>query len=603
MNSSLNRVLRAQASQIVPERILRHPDKVYSVAFSPDGRYLVSGSITRHLHLWELPAAAAPVTLSGHTKFVWSASFSPDGKTIASASGDGAMFLWDVESRSYYRIMESHPSLVLSLYGSSFSPDGRYLAAACMDGKIRLWSTWNRQPSRRLEGHQGAVYSVAFSHDNRFLASGGEDETVRIWDVAERREVNVLARTDCRITNLVFSLDGRWLAYASADMKIYLSDLGSGATRVLSGHQGVVWKIDFSRDSRFLISASDDRKVIIWEVESGLQLNLLDAHSGSVNSVAFSPDGNLAASASDDKTVIIWDLKQLRERPEAYLRLVEKSPETQTDEDSPPPAEPAFILSALRATDALLPDNFLTLYRQLLDLTPNLDLKKNGGGHTYTVGGYHGLSHKGQLESLLAGEYLYPETLFLHRLSNNEALYYGREGGLRQRRRLVYILTQTGLEMSGTNELMARTLTFALIEKLLPAPVDIRHSFISADLSEALDPVTGSGARRLLAFKDPNPLAWLKILAAVTARVKSWRSDYLEIDTVWVIDPHAASDWVAESRAAAAVLRGLSRQVVWFADPAPESSLNPCKSHALFNDCHYLGDILPQPLFTGESKP
>ncbi len=597
MTSSLHKVLTEQAAAVVLHRTLDHSDKVYSVAFSPDGRYLVSGSVTRHLHLWDLSKdESVPVTLSGHTKFVWSASFSPDAKTIASASGDGAVFLWDVASRSYYRIMESHPSLVLSLYGSAFSPDGRYLAAACMDGKVLLWSTWNRHPARRLSGHKGAVYSVAFSADSRFLASGGDDEIVWIWDVATRQEINVLARPGSRVTSIVFSPDGRWLAYASADHNIYISNLGSGEVKILSGHQGLVWNVEFSPDSRFLISASDDRTVILWEVESGLKLNVLNRHQGAVNSVAFSPCGRFAASAGDDKTVLIWNLEQLRERPEAYLKLVEKGVAESVSDDIQDlvSATQDSVSDLLAKSDALLPENFLSTYRQLLNLTPNLELEKNGGGHLYTAGGYCGLSHKGELESLLPGEYLYPESLFLHRLGNHEALYYGREGGPRRRRRLVYILTQTGLEMSGSCDLLARCLSLALVKRRLPEPVALRHSFIGSDFGEALDPATGAGVRRLVEFQDRKPLAWLKILEEVTARIKKWQNEYLEIEIIWVLDAFAASDWERESRDGVKLLCASGRQVAWFVNPAPKDSPLICRSHSLFSQCNYLSEILPQ---------
>ncbi|MCK5680202.1 WD40 repeat domain-containing protein [bacterium] len=605
MALSLDRVLTKQAAQVVLHRTLKHREKVYCVAFSPDGRYLVSGSVSRHLHLWDLEKAESePVTFSGHTKFVWSVSFSPDGKTIASASGDGCLFLRDVKSGSHYRIMESHYSRVQAYYGSAFSPDGRYLAAACMDGDIHLWSTLNRYPARRLRGHKGAVYGVSFSADSRFLASGGDDETIRVWDVSARQEVNVLVRPGCRVTNIIFSADGNWLAYASANTQIYLSNLGTGEVRCLSGHQGVVWNVEFSPDSRFLISASNDQMVIIWEVKSGLNINVLSGHRGAVNSVAFAPDGSFAASASDDKTVRIWDLQHLKERPEAYLRLVEKQPDrlNQTDSADFFAETQRSVFNCLLNSEELLPENFVSIYRQMLDLLPNLSLEKSGGGHTYTVGGYHGLSHKGELESLLSGEYLYPESLFLHRLCNREALYYGREGGVRKRHRLVYILTQSGLEMSGSCDLIARALTLALVEKLALAPVDLRHSFIGSSLTESLDPALSDGARRLVSFKEHKPLDWISVLKDVVAQMKCWQNDYVEIEAIWIVEPHVASDWELESCESALQLRSVGRQQAWFITPAPDSPTCTCKSHTLFTQCKYLNDILPQSWSWGGSN-
>ncbi|MCK5915191.1 MAG: hypothetical protein KAG92_03545, partial [Deltaproteobacteria bacterium] len=285
----------------------------------------------------------------------------------------------------------------------------------------------------------------------------------------------------------------------------------------------------------------------------------------------------------------------LKERPESYLSLVEKGPENLSQNDDPDFLAKTRnrVLNSLLDTEALLPDNFLSVYRQLLDLVPNLNLEKDGGGHTYTVGGYHGLSHKGELESLLPGEYLYPESLFLHRLCNQEALYYGREGGVRKRRRLVYILTQTGLEMSGGYELLARSLTLALVEKLIPAAVELKHSFISSKLSESLDPAGEEGARRLITFEENKPLNWLSVLKDVTARIKRWQNDYLEIETIWVLEAHAASDWELESRDDARQLGSVGRQTAWFINPPQPLLSDTCTSHTLFTKCNYLNDILP----------
>ena len=334
--TSLSSILSEQAAQITPHGTpVRHSERVYCVTFSPDGRYLVSGSVNRQVNVWEVGTTELSDNyVKGHTKFVWSLAFSPDGKTLASTSGDGTVFLWDIENRSYYRIEESHYAIIIPLYGVAFSPRGDYFAAGGLDGVVRLWSTASRRPPWKLKGHKNEVYSVAFSPDGRFLASGGNDFTVRIWDVANKCEKEVLTRPGCRVTSVTFSPDGRLLAYASTNTHIYIINLANGENQILSGHQDLVWSIAFSPDSRLLISGANDRSVRLWDVESGRQIQILEGHQSDVNSVAFSPDGLLAASASDDKTVRVWDLSLLNERPETYLRLVaDQEKETAIDKE------------------------------------------------------------------------------------------------------------------------------------------------------------------------------------------------------------------------------------------------------------------------------
>ncbi|MCD6533745.1 MAG: WD40 repeat domain-containing protein [Deltaproteobacteria bacterium] len=582
--TSLNTILSEQAAQITPQGTpILHSERVYCVAFSPDGRHIASGSVNRQVNFWEVGATELPSHMRGHTKFVWSLSFSSDGTTLASASGDGTVFLWDLEKRSHYRIEESHYATIIPLYGVAFSPQNDYFAAGCADGDVRLWSTTSKRPPWKLKGHKSEIYCVAFSPDGRFLASGSNDATVRIWNVENKCEEQVLSRPGCRVTSITFSPDGCLLAYASTNSHIYIVNLADGESQILSGHQGLVWSIAFSPDSRLLISGSNDHSVRLWDVENSQQIQILEGHLDDVNSVAFSPDGLLAASASDDRTVRIWDLSLLNERPETYLRLVAKQKEEQTLDknlaksdkiDSNNFLDPDKLAELILADS--LPQAITDLYKQLLTLAPKLTFADHRGSQTYSCGGYHGLTHKGGLDNLALSEHLYPDNLLLHRILNHEALYYGREGEREKRRRITLIITQSGLEISGTANHLARALTLAAIGRLANLGGDLRHAFFGSIWTPPTDPLKPDNCKKILLRQDHEGLNLKEPFTLLKEQLRIWQENYHQIETLWIIDRHFAADRKrSDINKIIQEIHNLGRHRAWFINLNSNSAAPP----------------------------
>jgi WD40 repeat protein len=302
-------------------QILRgHTDFVTSVAFSPDGKTLISGSLDKTILLWDVDTLQ-PIDqpLTGHSNSVTSVAVSSDGKTLASSSEDKSIILWNIETRlPNAETLTSEKNLILSL---DFNPNGRSFASAscarlnedrCTEGKITLWDGATRQPiGEPLTGHTDFVSSLAFSPDGRTLASGSYDTTIILWDVETRQPIGepLQGHTDV-ISSLAFSPDGQTIASSSYDETIWLWDVETRQPigEPLQGHTDVISSLAFSPDGQILASGSYDNTVILWDVTTHQPIGQpLTGHTNSINSIAFAPDGGILASGGWDNTITVWE--------------------------------------------------------------------------------------------------------------------------------------------------------------------------------------------------------------------------------------------------------------------------------------------------------
>ena len=284
---------------------------IRDVQFFPDSTRL---AVASSIGIWIYDARTYQEInlLTGHTSSVWSLAFSPDGKTLASGSLDGSIRLWDVTTWQHKQILTE--DIVTSVV---FSPDGKTLASisGSWEGTISLWDAATGQHRETLTGHTDAVYSIAFSPDGTTLASGGVDETLRLWDITTGRAAKtptsllgvmriltfttgqhrkILTKDTGIISTVAFSPDGKTLvsacgSYGEGPIQLWDTATKQHKKTLIGADTGYrsIESLAFSPDGKILASGDSDDTLRLWDATTGQHIQALTGHASTVHIVAF----------------------------------------------------------------------------------------------------------------------------------------------------------------------------------------------------------------------------------------------------------------------------------------------------------------------------
>ncbi len=284
-----------------------HLNHVNCVVFSPDGTRIASASSDKTIRIWDAQTGEEVATLTGHTAAVVTVAYSPDGSKLASGSDDSTIRLWDTRTGQELQVIREHATSVRSV---AFRPDGQVLASGSDDHQIRLWDLQSGRIGW-IRGQGGELKGIAFSPDGGRLVSTARDNKIILWNVSDPHSVEQIRMLEPRGFSLAiaFSPDGTRIAAGSND-NIVMWDANSGREiNKFVAHATWIHSLQFSPDGTRLASCGEDKLVKLWDARSGDGITAFTGHTQCVMSVAFSPDGSHVASASHDFTVKLWDAR------------------------------------------------------------------------------------------------------------------------------------------------------------------------------------------------------------------------------------------------------------------------------------------------------
>jgi len=284
------------------KNIWLNSDSITSVAVSPDGKTILTGSYSTSVRLWSTGGTVIQ-TFEGHTGSVSSVAFSPDGKFILTGSRDYTARLWTVNGK-LKQIFKGHTDYVNSV---AFSPDGKSILTGSYDKTARLWSI-NGKLQQTFPGHSKPVYAATFSPDGKSILTGSADETARLW-LTDGTLQHIFTGHKAAIYSLAFSPDGMNIITGSWDSSVRLWSLDGTCKQIFEGHTDAVYSVAFSPDGKYILSGSKDKTARLW-LGDGTVKQTFDGSKDAVYAVAFSPDGNFAVTGSRDKSIWLWSLQE-----------------------------------------------------------------------------------------------------------------------------------------------------------------------------------------------------------------------------------------------------------------------------------------------------
>lgn len=299
---------------------MKYDGLIKDMVWSPDNKYLAAGGLADAVYVWDVERSERIIELPCElldyesepslpmivSYLVYSVAWSPKGEYIVSGSEDGFLRLWDTGTWKVIRMVEDKDGCIDLL---AWSPDGRYIAGVWTGGLVKIW-TGKRLLLRQVFRCGDRVHDISWHPDSRLLACSLSNGVIEVWDVRTGEKVMVLGPEKDHILSLSWSPDGASLAGGDSGGMVHVWDLEGGGKvvfRIEGGHESYVRESLLSSRGDRIVTVSGDKTLRVWDGKDGRELMVIN-HS--VTALSLSPDNKLLVSMVGDGVARVWDMDE-----------------------------------------------------------------------------------------------------------------------------------------------------------------------------------------------------------------------------------------------------------------------------------------------------
>jgi hypothetical protein len=246
----------------------RQETRLMCLAISPDGKYVAAGFLgntkDETIAVWEMNTGERSSNLMGHSPGVCSISFSPNGKFIVTGSADSTIKVWDFRAGLCLATLNGHNQPVSCL---AFTPDGRSFVSGSYDRTIKIWDRHTGVGRAMMKGHGDAVCAVAITPDGDVIVSASADKTIKIWDRHTGVRRAILEGHRGPVLAMAITPDGGTIISGSTDNTLKVWDLKTGSCgSTLKGHTDGVYCLSMAPNGKTIVSGSHDKTIRVWDL-------------------------------------------------------------------------------------------------------------------------------------------------------------------------------------------------------------------------------------------------------------------------------------------------------------------------------------------------